>query len=85
MGATPAPGFKGAVGYGTSDAFYGGQRKPKHEPGAGGRPAIPGGPPLPKNPIAVAAWEMQLARGAMNSPASTSQGYQGRLAKLTVR
>ncbi len=49
------------------------------------RPAIPGRPPLPKNPIAVAAWEMQRARGAMNSPASTSQGWQERSAKLTVR
>ena len=42
--------------------------KTKFAPGAGGRPAVPGGPMLPQNPWAQMAWERQRLLGAMNQP-----------------
>jgi hypothetical protein len=40
----------------------------KGHPGAGGRPAIPGGPRLPNNPYAEEAWRRQYLAAAMQSP-----------------
>ena len=66
MGRSIGQGFPQS---GSSDAFFGGgQNAPTPSPGAGGRPAIPGGPRLPQNPYAEAAWRLQLARGAMGIP-----------------
>jgi len=67
MGKSVAPWF-GQQGY-TSSAFYGDEQAPRNlHPGAGGRPAVTGGPMLPRNPYAEFAWERQRLLGAMSQP-----------------
>ena len=69
MGRVPVRGFP-QQGYASPSAFYGEEQapKPKSAPGAGGRPAVPGGPMLPRNPFAEFAWRRQYLLGAMNQP-----------------
>jgi hypothetical protein len=64
MGGSIGRGF-GQQRYPSPSAFYGEDEqapKPKFAPGAGGRPAVPGGPMLPRNPYAEFAWERQRHR-----------------------
>jgi len=69
MGRTPAPGLS-QQRHASRNAFYGEElvSKPKFAPGAGGRPAVKGGPMLPANPWAEMAWERQRLLGAMDQP-----------------
>jgi hypothetical protein len=58
---------------------FGGEERPKPAP-LPDQHAFVGGPLLPHNPFAQMAWNQQYLSGAMNTVASTSQGWQGRLA-----